>query len=191
MVGSLTAAFLCSFRCGHFNRSSGVRLRIFDQNPNTRAIQMPNGRAIILQNIPGARPGKLARYDQLPLIGLLGSSTLQAPLPTPRRGRIRRLKFALATLRRSLQASCALQDPCGISTFRSLYMGGVFEAPMGVVSQIPEIRDVRPPCVRLNVRFSVAPEVVGPGLSLSVVRFCGSYIQSASPFLFIVRPISA
>ncbi len=114
------------FSLRHFNRSSGVRLRISYQNPNTRAIQMPNGRAIILQNIPGARPGKLARYDQLPLIGLLGSSTLQAPLPTPRRGRIRRLKFALATLRRSLQASCALQDPCGISTFRSLYMGARF-----------------------------------------------------------------
>ena len=55
-----------------------------------------------------------------------------------------------------------------------------FEGFHGVVSQTPEIRDVRPPCVGLNVRFSVAPEVVGPGLSL----FCGSYIQSASLFLW-------
>ncbi len=105
--------------------------------------------------------GEECSAAELLLIRVLGSSALQAPLPTLRRGRIRRLKFALATLRRSLQASCALQDPCGISTFRSLYMGRVFEAPMGVVSQTPEIRDVRavrPPCVRLNVRFSVAPD---------------------------------
>jgi hypothetical protein len=32
-----------------------------------------------------------------------------------------------------------------------------FEGFHGVVSETPEIRDVRPPCVRLNVRFSVAP----------------------------------
>jgi hypothetical protein len=30
-----------------------------------------------------------------------------------------------------------------------------FEGFHGVVSQTLEIRDVRPPCVRLNVRFSV------------------------------------
>ncbi len=33
-----------------------------------------------------------------------------------------------------------------------------FEGLNGVVSQTPEIRDVRPPCVRLNVRFSVVPD---------------------------------
>ena len=32
-----------------------------------------------------------------------------------------------------------------------------FEGFHGVVSQTPEIRDVHPPCVRLNVRFSVVP----------------------------------